>query len=161
VLGAESDVAALPDGGFVSVWSEQSTTAYLPRLRVFNADGQPRTGAVVAGSTFWMKQVAADPSGGFGVIGASLRTIWAARFAPDGSARSGPFIVAEVPAPWRPEPEIEFDSQGNLFAVWAMFHENRRAICSPSGRCSTRTAASAVLCALVASTPTTAPSVRR
>lgn len=114
------DAAALSNGNFVVVWSS-NYPEFLSALRVFGPDGQPRSDALTVSGAFLAVRVAANPQGGFAVIGktADYKQLWLRYFTDDGAPLSDDILVHEMRTDYYVSVETAtFDNSSNLLVEW-------------------------------------------
>lgn len=137
--GYRNDVAAMADGGFVTVWTggfdEPGSMG-----RIFGPGGQPRTDAFLVSTVFGSEHVAASPLGGVAMTGTrwnadfSAVDVWARRFTDDGVPLGDEFLVNAGEPGLYAEPDLEFDALGNLYVVWTEYFTDGRPFLPPRAR---------------------------
>jgi cysteine-rich repeat protein len=124
----KADVAVLADGGFVVTWWVPFGTPP-SRGRLFDASGQPRGPVFEVASDFVVPRVAANPRGGFAVVGSGFDAatqasqVRARRFADDGTPLGPTFLVDPGATDFSVDPDPAFDDRGNLYVVWGAYRE--------------------------------------
>jgi cysteine-rich repeat protein len=117
-FGFYTDVAALPDGGYVALWDLG--------VRLYNGDGAPRGPATFTGYAVLPRGVAVDPNGNMIIVGIGTGAstnpggVWILRLDTAGLPVGGPVLVH--PAYTEDEiyvPDVDLDLQGNALVVWA------------------------------------------
>ncbi|NMC19448.1 MAG: hypothetical protein GYA33_03415 [Thermogutta sp.] len=125
-----SDVAMDDAGNFVVVWMSdgQDGNDWGVVARVFNADGTPRTGEILATQYRVNRQidprVAMDADGDFVITWSSFGQdgsgygVLARRFAPDGTAKGDEFLVNQTALHWQYQSDVAMDKAGNFTITW-------------------------------------------
>ncbi len=88
------DVAALANGNFVVVWSSHYPR-FVSSLRVYSPTGTALSAALPVSETFLATNVAANPNGGFAVVGETWgsKQLWLRSFADDGTPLTPDILV--------------------------------------------------------------------
>jgi cysteine-rich repeat protein len=115
-------IAGLADGGYVVAWEDQVKT----QGRMYDAAGAPRGDAFDVTDEFDPYVIAADPLGGFAVVG-GRRTdthtvpsgIWLRRFDASGTPSAPASLVDFVKPDVFAVPDAAFDPGGDLYVVWS------------------------------------------
>jgi cysteine-rich repeat protein len=118
--------APTPEGGFVVAGTEFYSTPPGTWAQVFGPDGQQRVARFLVGESLGGVALAVDSAGGFAVVGARWETttsasIWARRFAADGTPRGAEIVVHTVSPAHYLNPDAAYDARGNLYVVWTEF----------------------------------------
>ncbi|WP_147316869.1 MULTISPECIES: hypothetical protein [unclassified Wenzhouxiangella] len=126
-------VAALNDGGFVITWPDSSSPdgdASI-RLRVYDADGTPRTGELlidVAGANLRNPDVASLANGGFVVVWGDTRDfddtgidVRFQRFSAEGDKRGGEILANSSLVGDQRWPAVSSLSDGGFVVVWETY----------------------------------------
>ncbi len=137
--GYENDVAATADGGLVVVWTGGIGEA--PSMaRLFGSNGQPRAEKIAVSQLFGNPRVAANPTGGFAVVGSRANAdatgyeVWGREFASDGAPLGDEFQVSASAAGVFAEPDVAFDAIGNMYVAWIEYNPDAREILPPRAR---------------------------
>lgn len=120
--GRGHDVAGLADGGFVVVWSSWHYSGK-SGMRVYDADGQPRTDILPASESLQPSLVAASPSGGFIVAGYTYideyRSLRLRYYAADGSPQSDEILVHAMTSDYYIiDADLKVLPNGNVAVEW-------------------------------------------
>jgi cysteine-rich repeat protein len=135
--GYRLDAARLPDGGFVTAWSDagESDSA----LRFIGPTGQPR-GALIPVQGLFYPHVAASPRGEVAAVGPAVTTdpnvveLQVRRFTPDGDPIGEPLHVRTPPPRTYLFADVEFDAIGNLYVVWTEYLLDQGQALAPQAR---------------------------
>ena len=130
------DVAVLPDGGFVAIWSNSYIDTH-SWARVYDAAGTPRGEAFPIGTDLYVRRVAVSPLGPLVAAGtrASTDTVepWIVRFTTDGTVLGEHRL--EVPnSGVVPEPDIAIDTQGKIYVAWSEYQSVEGRLMRPRAR---------------------------
>lgn len=120
--GFGHDVAPLADGGFVVVWSSAHSSG-ISGMRLYEADGTPRTGILATSESFSPHVVAADPQGGFAAVGFTwidgYKTVWLRCYGDDGASRSDEILVHQLSGDYYiADADAKFLPDGSLAVEW-------------------------------------------
>ncbi len=126
----DSDVATDDSGNFVVVWMSdgQDGNDWGVVARVFNADGTPRTGEILATQYRVNRQidprVAMDADGDFVITWSSFGQdgsgfgVYARRFASNGTPKADEFQVNQTSLQYQHQSDVAMDKAGNFTVVW-------------------------------------------
>ncbi|MBN9672984.1 Ig-like domain-containing protein [Roseibium aggregatum] len=134
-----SDVAALPDGGFVAVWQSAEGTAFAEdtaiKAQVFNADGTATGSEILVNSTsdhysqspaitvlangnFVVTWAMSEPVGDISYYGVVARM-----FSPEGTALTDEFLVNENTVYSQENSKITALADGGFVVTWTSYDE--------------------------------------
>lgn len=122
-------VTALPDGGFVVVWSAGDYYAQSRNIagRAYEADGAPRGGEFLVDTspagTKTHPQIATLSDGGYAVTWEVATDVYARSFNADGTPRTGELPVNTETSEFQGSPRIAALSGGGFVVVW---HSNNQ-----------------------------------